>query len=375
MERLSDMGFQKEVFVFYFDDSKDFPLIENVQSFIARYKEAKGCQLYMSVNASVALWRESFAFIPELEFCSSYIDAGNDKIHCSCYDLDLSSQLAIVDGLVKSGSKRNLAARLTEFLTIALPFAKQGAVWLGLLKPGVIPPDCSVYSSHLYSYEASCLSKGELPIECSLSRLVRSRILEFERKRTAKSLDVQKFTKFLVKRTSVEFLKGREIRHIVYKQDKTFRAVSILIRSDGTHKKVLHLMPDHMDFKRFDSYIFDIANPETFVLMEPIRWELMENCGATPYDQLWLCGKINIPVVVEECFMVVMLKHGYVRSSCSGCSCCFVYDNLISCEGGKERVDGSFIYLSPLYLEQYLQSFNRLHHKEHLFFVFSELLQ
>jgi len=375
MERFSDMGFQKKIIIFCFNNTKDYPLIEDVPSFIFRCCAKREDQVVMNVNCSVLIWRDSILRLPELESSSCFLDMENNKIYCSSYDFDLSAQLAKLGHVSLPKTRMDLVFKLAQFLIIALPFAKFGDAWFDKQGSNVIPHGVDTFSYHLKQYEALCLRKGMFSIDVYLKTSLIEYSLRAEKKLVVEQPGVWKFTNYYIKRSSIDFLKGREIRHIVYSVGGAFRAESVVIRGDSSHKKLRHFMPKTMDFSRFDSLIYDVSNPETHVLAEPVRWALMESCGFKPYNHDKLCGKTNIPVVVEECFMVVMVKHGYVRSNCGvDCTCCFVYDNLIPCESGQEHVDGLKIYMSPSFLGQYLQSFNRLHHKEHLFFVLSDLL-
>jgi len=372
MSSLSDMGFQKKVIVFYLNNTKDFPVLTKSFDIIDKYKQCKFDQVLISLNASISLWRETFISCPDLEQNTCFVDHENDKIHCSVYDFKLSSQLALLSDVVGLKDKRDSIYKLAEFLTLALPFAKQGSFWLKTLKPGETLDNEDIFSRHLRSYESNCEREGLTLLE----RYLRLKYIGIQEIKAITSSRAKEFADYIVKRSNFDFLKGREIRHIVYNVNGVYCAESVLIRVDGSYARTKQLMPGILDFRRFDSFVYLITDPELFVLTEPIRWDYMERCGLKPYDYGQLSRKTNIPIVVDGYFMVVLLKHGYVRSTCDiGCSCCYVYDNLIACEKGKECVKGSLIYMSLVFLEQYLSNFNRLHHKEHLLFVLSDLFE
>jgi len=372
MERLSDKGFQRKTRIFVFNELK--AVVLDLGQLLEKYNTFSSDQNVMSVNCSVDLWRDFTFYGLDAVFPTTYVDLKLDRMFCWSYEFVLSTELAKLDGN-EQATKSDLIVRLSDFFHMVLPFARLGAGWMNGSKLCVAQRTGSEFGDDLRSYDIGCAKRGLSSVSETVSELALSKhLFSFERSPN-NNLKHEEIVLHTVRSINRDYLKGREIRHVVYSVPGGYVAKSVIIRSDGTSAVLSCTLPREIVPERVDSLLFS-NDPRGWIFADPVPGNHFALYGLPTYNLELICRKTNIPVVIDDIFNVVLVKHGYVRSTCSsGCACCYVYDNIVPCGKGFERMSGALIYMSPSYLDQYLSNYNRLHSREHLHFVMLDLLQ
>jgi len=292
------------------------------------------------------------------------------------YEFVLSTELAKLE-CDSTISKNKLICKLADFFRRVLPFAKLGAAWSIESRLCVAQLTGSAFCDDINSYDLNCRAHGYLSVDETMSEMASfTRFLISFKTDQSKHQWLEVKAKWNIRSINRGFLMGREIRHVVILHDGVYVAKSVIIRYDGTSLAQTSSIPSKIDPTRVDSFVYSDKDPQGWILADPVPWSHFEFCGLPPYDIGLLSGKTNIPIVIDDIFNVVVLKYGYVLSTCgTGCSCCYIYDNIIPCFQGMETVKDAFIHMSISYLDKYLFNYNRLHSKEHFHLVMLDLLK